>query len=557
MRTIGTLFVFLGMFMSMMAQQSVNMSLLGQWDDNSLPNLGGVVYNDIWGYTVSGREFAIVGSIEKVHFYEITDPSNIVEVAAIAGGGSSRWRDMKTYGTNAYSVADESTSSEGLLVFDLASITGTGSNRVTLVDQQTDVFTRAHNVFVDEGQGILYVAGINSGDNLLVYDLNADPASPSLIADLNFAAGYIHDVYVDNNIAYCSHLGNGLHIYDMSPVTDPPEGQGPGTPVELGVLTDYPFQVFNHSSWVSGNTLVYADEKHGSPLGIVDISDLEDLEPTSHFYSNLLNVANPYSTTSPRGPIPHNPFIVGDLCIASYYHDGISIFDISNPENVVQVGYYDTDLVSTNYNGYKGCWGVYPFLPSGRIIGTDVLDGLFVLEYNTALPVEWASFTAQKEADGIRLDWSTTKEENNAGFTVQRAEGKGWVDLGQVLPEAKQTYRSYDDAPRAGWNTYRIVQEDYDGSRSYSRLATVFWGTATAGWSVYPNPARSGASLSLKNVTVTDGLWQLHNAQGQTVFRMQAELYVGEVILQLPNLFKGTYWLEEVATGAVQTLVVE
>lgn len=555
MRTLGTLSICLGMLVSLMAQQSANMTLLGQWDDNTLPPFGGVIYNDIWGYTVNGREFAIVGSINKVHFLEITDPSNIEEVAAITGGGSSRWRDMKTFGANAYSVADEPSSSEGLLVFNLSNITGTGPNRVTLVDQQTNKFTRAHNVFVDEAQGILYIAGMNSSGNLLVYDLNSNPASPSFIAELNFAAGYIHDVYVDNNIAYCSHLGNGLHIYDMSPVTDPPI---PGTPIEIGVLTDYPFQVFNHSSWVSGNTLVYADEKHGSPLGIVDISDLEDLQPSSHFYSNLLNVPDPFSRTNPAGPIPHNPFIVGNLCIASYYHDGISVFDISDPANVVQVGYYDTDLASTNYNGYDGCWGVYPFLPSGRIIGSDILNGLFVLEYNAALPVEWATFTAQKDADRVRLDWSTTKEENNAGFIVQRAEGENWVDLAQVLPEAKQTYRSYDDTPQAGWNTYRIVQEDYDGSRSYSRLVTVFWGEATAAWSVYPNPARSGASLRLQNVVDADGLWQLHNTQGQVVFRMQAEASTaGEISVPLPDLPKGMYWLEEVATGTVQALVVE
>jgi len=343
----------------------------------------------------------------------------------------------------------------------------------------------------------------------------------------------------------------------MSPVTNPPDGQGPGVPIEIGVLTDYPFQIFNHSSWVSGNTLVYADEKHGSPLGIADISDLEDIQVLGSFYSNLLNVPDPYSRMNPAGPIPHNPFIVGNLCIASYYHDGISVFDISDPANVVQVGYYDTDLASTTYDGYDGCWGVYPFLPSGRIIGTDILNGLFVLEYNTALPVEWATFTAQKDADRVRLDWSTTKEENNAGFIVQRAEGKNWVDLAQVLPEAKQTYRSYDDSPQAGWNTYRIVQEDYDGSRSYSRLATVFWGDATAEWSVYPNPARAGASLRLQNVVDADGLWQLHNTQGQVVLRMQAEVSEGALSVVLPNLPKGMYWLEEVATGTVQALVVE
>jgi choice-of-anchor B domain-containing protein len=558
MRTIGTLFFFSGMLMSLVAQQSVNMSLLGQWDDDTLPANGGVQYNDIWGYAVGGREFAIVGSRQKIHFLEITDPNNIVEVAAIAGGGSSTWRDIKTYGTYAYAVADQNTTSEGLMIMDISNITGADpmAPRVTLLGQERSHFTRAHNLYIDTDNGVLYAVGVNvDATSMVIYDLTADPSNPSLIGIILLNGGYIHDVFVENHIAYCSHGNRGLYIYDMSPLTDPPGA--PGVPMELAVIDGYDFEGYNHSSWVSGNTIVFADETHGSPLTIADISELDNIQIKDYFYSNLLNVPDPFSSMNPAGPIPHNPFIVGNLCIVSYYHDGISVFDISNPENVVQVGYYDTDLVSTDYGGYDGCWGVYPFLPSGRIIGSDVLNGLFVLEYNAALPVEWATFTAQKDADRVRLDWSTTKEENNAGFIVQRAKGNNWVDIAQVLPEAKQTYRSYDDAPQAGWNTYRILQEDYDGSRSYSRLATVYWGEATAAWSVYPNPARSGASLSLENVVDTEGLWQLHNAQGQTVFRTQAAFSVGEVSLQLPNLPQGAYWLEEVATGAVQALVVE
>lgn len=559
MRTLGTLLLCSMLWIGLTAQQSANMVLLGQWDDNTLPIASGVQYNDIWGYAVAGREFAIVGSREKIHFLEITDPDNIVEVAAIAGGGNSTWRDIKTYGTYAYAVADQHTTSEGLMIMDISNITGTDpmAPRVTLLGQERSHFTRAHNIYIDTDNGVLYAVGVNVGaTSMVIYDLTVDPANPSLIGSILLNGDYIHDLFVENHIAYCSHENRGLYIYDMSPLTAPLGP--PGVPVELAVIDGYGYEGYNHSSWVSGNTIVFADETHGSPLTIADISDLDDVQIQGYFHSNLLNVPAPYNRNPPRGPIPHNPFILGNLCIASYYHDGISVFDISDPANVVQVGYYDTDLASTNYDGYNGCWGVYPFLPSGRIIGSDVLNGLFVLEYNTALPVEWATFTAQEDADRVRLDWSTTKEENNAGFIVQRAEGKDWIDLAQVLPEAKQIYRSYDHAPQAGWNTYRIVQEDYDGSRSYSRLATVFWGEEMADWSVYPNPARSGASLTIQNTLDADGLWQLHNTQGQTVFRMQASVSAtGGISLALPDLPKGVYWLEEAATGTVQALVVE
>ena len=95
------------MGLTLTAQTSSNMSLLGQFDD-------GLTYNDIWGYATGGREYALMGSLNEIHFLEVTDPTNIVEVASISattGSNSSSWRDIKTYGTYAYSVADQSTTS--------------------------------------------------------------------------------------------------------------------------------------------------------------------------------------------------------------------------------------------------------------------------------------------------------------------------------------------------------------------------------------------------------------------------------------------------------------
>ena len=39
----------------------------------------------------------------------------------------------------------------------------------------------------------------------------------------------------------------------------------------------------------------------------------------------------------------------------------------------MQVAYYDS--YSGSGNGFDGCWGTYPFLPSGNIISSDINSG--------------------------------------------------------------------------------------------------------------------------------------------------------------------------------------
>ena len=64
---------------------------------------------------------------------------------------------------------------------------------------------------------------------------------------------------------------------------------------------------------------------------------------------------------------------------SSYYYDGIYVWNIADPLNPLLVGFYDTSTIP-NANGYQGCWGVYPFLSSGKILASDMQNGLYVLE---------------------------------------------------------------------------------------------------------------------------------------------------------------------------------
>jgi len=266
-------------------QVSMNMNLLDNWDQS------GLSYNDVWGYVDgNGNEYAILGSKSKIHFFEITTNNTLSLIDEFIPGATSTWRDFKTYGNYAYACTE---GNEGLLVYDLNNL----PTAVTLAHQITSEFTRAHNIYIDEAEGKLYVVGSNTQNNgLIIYDVTTSP--PTHLASVPLSGpGYVHDIYVRNDTAYASHGWDGFYIWDVS---------NPTSPNFLASFTGE--SGYNHSSWVTpdGNTAFYAREVGtGLPMTALDISDYNDIEVISNFQFPLLA---PNFTDN----TPHNPYLVGN-----------------------------------------------------------------------------------------------------------------------------------------------------------------------------------------------------------------------------------------------------
>jgi len=368
---------------------SDNMSLCTNYD-------GGYTYNDIWGYVDgAGREYAILGSTSRISIIDVTDPYNEVLIDEFAPGMTSSWRDMKSYGNYVYGCSEAY--GEGLAIIDMSNVP-TSANLVTV---SNSYFQSSHNIYIDEQHGRLYTAGARDANghvNMMVFDLTANPADPTLLANVTLVnGGYVHDVYVRDHIAYCSHGYNGYGIYDL---TDP------NNPIPL---SSQQTNGYNHSSWLTtdGSYALVAEEvPKGLPLLIVDLAGVNNNDtPVVHSFKEPLLAPTHTNNT------PHNPFIVGDLLYLSYYEDGIVVFDISDPLNPVRVAYYDTSC-NSSYSGYNNVWGCYPFLPSGKILGSDRSTGLYVLEIDLTsdCPESYAGVnaitckfnrTADYETDGI------------------------------------------------------------------------------------------------------------------------------------------------------------
>ena len=346
------------------AQGSLNLIEVGSHDT------GSVDYNDVWGYSHDDKEFIVYGARNRIAIVDVTDCSNPIEEAVINDGNSTIWRDFKDYGDYIYGVCDQG--SEGLEIINKNDYTWT---------QNTDNFTRAHNIFVDKDNARLYAVGFSgqgSSKAMVIYDLSDTPEDPELLATINFNdfdAGnsisnwYVHDVYVRDNIAYCSHGYSDYAIWDFTDATNP---------ILQGTSEADGLNSYNHSSWVTAD-LKYAyiaEEVPQKEITILDISDVTDIQYIGQFSDPLLTGAS----TPPRA---HNPFIREDLLYISYYHDGVKVYDISDPLNPIIEGYFDTADATdhTTYSGYVGAWGIYPYLPNGCIGVADIEDGLILLEH--------------------------------------------------------------------------------------------------------------------------------------------------------------------------------
>lgn len=387
-------------------QNSWNMSLASRYDNDSLPQQSGVAYSDIWAYAYpDGKEIAIIGTLDSIWIYEITDPYKIRRVFSFAGGYRTLWREFKTYSHYLYAITDAV--NEGLTVFDL----GNSPDSIQFVQRDLSVFIRSHMLFADTSSGHLYITGARDSIgpvDLIMMDLNADPAHPSLIRKIDLPGNYVHDVFVRNDTAYCSHGTNGLYIYKI---------ESNGTYMELGSLTTYQQQGYNHSSWLheNGKYLIFADETHNTSLKLVDLRDISNPRVMNMFRSAL---EAPDDTAS----MAHNPYFKGDYAFVSYYHDGVVVFNCSNPLDVQIVAYYDTEPGNTNYNKtYEGSWGVYPYLPSGTIVASDIQNGLFVLYLDLALALEEVQMAVENIANSFKINWSLSSCETVDNLCLYRS----------------------------------------------------------------------------------------------------------------------------------------
>ena len=360
--------------------------------------------NDIWGFIDlrDNNEYAIIGLLNGTAVVNVTDPENPVEVGTIEGR-PAQWRDIKVYQNKnsagdwqayAYVTADNPQGGpQGLQIIDLTDLPDSVS-----LSASWDRIGRAHNVYISnvdyssgvplEGmQAFVYIAGADRNSGAALGLEVSDPTAPTEVLVPQSGTQYIHDgsslVIDDDRTAHCQSGPNppaGGHnpcevfidfnenTLDIWDVTDK------SMPLMISSMP-YPDAHYTHSGWWSADkNFVFLqdelDEQDGglnTTMRTVDISDLSSPELTNVW-------------TGPTRSIDHNGFTKGNRYYLSNYRRGLTVLDVSDPNAPVESGFFDTfPAPADNSADFNGAWGVYPYLPSGSLVVSDIEGGLFVL----------------------------------------------------------------------------------------------------------------------------------------------------------------------------------
>ncbi len=133
------------------------------------------------------------------------------------------------------------------------------------------------------------------------------------------------------------------------------------------------------------------------------------------------------------------------------------------------------------------------------------------------LPVGMILFEAKEERNTVLLNWRTLTELNNKGFNVERSKDlTTWDWIGFVTGNGdtnnESTYRFEDKTPFRGMSYYRLVQEDFDGHQTYSKVVNIKV-KKTQQFFIYPNPTTGKISFTTKE----KGQIRIYNTLGQLV----------------------------------------
>lgn len=328
-------------------------------------------YANIWGYTDSqGREYAVMGTISGTAIIDVTDPQNPVEVDTVTAPISA-WHEEQVWQNYAYSVSE---GGSGLQIINLSLLPDsvflvknwlwTGSNA-----------DRAHAFHIRDGYAYLTGGTVSAGQGgnqggIRIVSL-ADPENPVTVGFWDSL--YVHDCYVRNDTIYAACIFDGvMAIIDATDKANP--------------RTIYAYtwpNAFTHNAALTddGQYLLTTDETSNPPgkLRIWDISTLRDGIAGN---TNVEEVASFGSTG-----IVHNVYVKGHHAFASYYSEGVRVWNIQNPKNPIVVGHYDS-YPADNAANFNGDWGVYPFFEfdsvnnKQKLILSDRQRGLIVLSFS-------------------------------------------------------------------------------------------------------------------------------------------------------------------------------
>ncbi|WP_298531319.1 choice-of-anchor B family protein [uncultured Algibacter sp.] len=338
--------------------------------------------NDCWGWVdpMTQKEYALFCATTGVAFVDITAPKTPIIIGKLPTATiSSPWRDIKVYKNHAYIVADAA-DAHGIQIFDLTRLRNVSNPpEIFSADNRYTGFGSAHNIVINEDSGFAYSVGTSRLEPFAGGPLFINIQNPLAPIDSGGFPGYSHDAQV---ITYTGpdteHNGKEILIGSNEIEVVIVDVTDKSNPVEISSIS-YSNVGYTHQGWFTEdlNYFILGDEIDEQRTGtktrsiVFDFTDLDNPKLHMEYFG-------------PSEAIDHNGYVKNDLFFLANYTAGVRIIDVSNIENksMTEIGYFDTHPENNNAN-FNGAWSVYPYLPSGNIIISDINKGLFIVKKNS------------------------------------------------------------------------------------------------------------------------------------------------------------------------------
>ena len=209
---------------------------------------------------VDGRDYAVSGTWGAdgtTYFWDVTDPRQLKRIDSIKVDARTV-NDVKVSADGKISVISREGASNrknGILILDV-----TNPSQVNILSEYTKNLTGGvHNVFIYEN----HVYALSAGQRFYIINID-DPTNPYEVGmfEIGEEGQAIHDVWVEDGIAYTSNWKHGVYMVDVG------NGIAGGSPSNPMVISNYSYEsgahhaTFPFKSKSTGKFILFLEMKY-------------------------------------------------------------------------------------------------------------------------------------------------------------------------------------------------------------------------------------------------------------------------------------------------------
>jgi endonuclease I len=161
------------------------------------------------------------------------------------------------------------------------------------------------------------------------------------------------------------------------------------------------------------------------------------------------------------------------------------------------------------------------------------------------LPVTLIDFSAAKNNTGIKLNWTSSREENFKQYEIQRStDAISFNNIGTIEAQNLSNYFFSDKSlPNTATVFYRLKMVDADGKFTYGKIVSVRLKLKNGGMNIFPNPAVSHVIIAFDQPLKAGSQLKVADIAGKTVINETLITTENNLKLKVSQLPAGRYFV--------------